>query len=237
MLALVAVLGAVLVLATGCAGAGSAKDDETHVIAVSGQGEATGTPDVAYVSLGIESMSEDLSEAIGRANTVMSDVQAAVTGQGVEEKDMQTESFNVWLEEVRNPQTGEPTGRVIYHVSNSLRVTVRAIDTTGGVIGAALDGGANRVNSLSFGIDDTTTLEAEARSKAVADARARAEQLAEALGVTLGAPVNVSESFSSIVPPPSPRYEAAMDSASIPPISSGELTITMLVNVSFAIEK
>ncbi len=206
-------------------------------IMVSGQGEAIGKPDIAFVELGIDVTDPDVGAAITRANETMRNVQAAISQQGVAEDDMQTVAFNVWPEDRYNDQ-GELVGRY-FHVQNILRVKVRDIGKTGDVIGAGLDAGANSINSLSFSIEDTSALEAEARQKAIADARERAQQLADGLGVRLGAPISVSESSGGV-----PVYyeRAAVPEAygvggGAPPISAGQLTVTVYVNVSFAIEQ
>nr|MBN1229570.1 SIMPL domain-containing protein [Anaerolineae bacterium] len=242
----------VLAVGVGCSGGavgGSASDaallrayaagsgvDGINAITVSGEGEAMGVPDVAYVTLGIETVDEDLGSALAEANRIMAAVQAAVSGQGVEDRDMRTQNFNVWMETIREDNNNRPQGQV-YHVTNALRVTVRAIDTAGDVIGAALDAGANTISGLSFGIDDTSALEQEARAAAVAEAVAKAEQLAEALGIEVGAPVSVSESYVSIpVVREAYGYDMAFTESAAPPISEGELTISVSVNVSFAIK-
>ncbi|GAB4480823.1 MAG: SIMPL domain-containing protein [Anaerolineae bacterium] len=225
----------VAVAATGCAaGAGAgAPNEQQKTISVTGFGEASAAPDVAYVDLGISARGSELGTAVEDANTTMAAINQALAGMGIEEKDMQTSNFSVWVEEVYDRE-GQPTGQRIYHVDNTLRVTVRDVEAAGDVIGAALDAGANSVNGLSFGIDDPTTLQDAARVDAIADARRRAEQLAEGLGVRVGSPITISESFSS--PAPSPRmFDVAMEAAAgaAPPISGGETTVSMQVYVTF----
>jgi uncharacterized protein YggE len=211
-----------------------------HVITVNGEGQASGVPDVAYISLGIDVANADVGQAISEANATMDDIRAAVLDQGVAEENIQTTQFNVYPEDRTEPQPELSTetqgvGRV-YHVVNVLRVKVTEIDTIGDVIGAGLDAGANNVQNLSFGIDDPSGLEADARSAALEDAQGRAEQLAEGLGVTLGGPVQVSESWSGA--PVAQRLTMAADVAeSAPSISQGQLTVTVTVNVSYAIEQ
>lgn len=208
-----------------------------NVIAVNGTGEASAAPDVAYVDLGVELSGPDLDNVLAEANDTAAAITEAVIGAGVEEKDVQTTSFNVNTEN-RTDDQGQPVGQPIYHVNNVIRITVRSIDTTGDVIGAGLDAGANAVRNLSFGIEDTSALEAEARQQAIADAQDRASQLADALGISVGDPVQVSESFSG---PPMPVQRAAFDmaaaEAAAPPVSQGELTVTVNVSVQFRIEK
>jgi hypothetical protein len=233
-----AALAGVLALATGCA-APAASSQETRVISVSGEGEATAAPDTAYVDLGIDATGDNLDQVLADANQTMTAVTEAVKALGIDEKDIQTTSFNVWTEEIYNRETGEPTGQIVYHVQNMITIKVREITQAGEVIGAGLDAGATEVNSLRFGIEDTSALEAEARTAAAQEARDKAEQLAEALGVEVGELVNVSESIGY----PSPIYvervafAADMAAGAAPPVSTGELTVTITVNVSYEIQQ
>ena len=240
VLGMAGLLALVALGAAACTGvtapAAAPAEQPRNVITVSGQGEASGSPDIAFIDLGVDIASGDLGEAVSNANETMAQVREAVKGQGVVEEDMQTANFNVWVEEARD-ENGMPTGQRIYHISNMLRVKVRDIATIDGVIGAGLDAGANSVGSLSFSIDDPSALEAEARVKAVEDAQARAQQLADALGVTLGPPVSVSETFGGA--PPIVRLEAAMAEGlggGVPPISEGQLTVSIAVTIEYEIQ-
>lgn len=207
-------------------------------ISVTGTGEADGTPDTANVQLGIDVSQGDLTTAIQKANDTMTAVQAAVKGKGVDDKDLQTVNFNVYPEDVTDKTTGQPTGQRVYHVQNFLNVKIRDISKVGGVIDAGLSAGATNVNSLSFSVDDTTKLEGDARAKALKDAQNRAQQLADGVGVKLGKPILVSETLSG-----GPIYPQVMFAASAPagkgggapPISTGQQTVTITVNVTYAI--
>ncbi|MBN1122859.1 MAG: SIMPL domain-containing protein [Anaerolineae bacterium] len=241
-IALMSIIALAALAVSGCMPAASTSNtccEQEHVINVSGQGEATAAPDVAYVSLGIQTSSGDLQNAVDEANGIMERIQSAMTDLGIEEKDLRTQNFNVWIEEPYNDR-GEPTGQRIYHVENMLRITVREIGKAGDVIGAGLDAGANQVQSLSFGIEDTSDLEAEARAAAIADAKDRAEQLADGLGVTLGTPLAVSDSYSGGTPLYREAYGMGGDmmeaAFAAPPISEGEMTISVSVSVTYTIE-
>lgn len=240
-IAVAGLLALVVLAASACsapvAGPGSSAGSVDHVIAVSGTGEASAAPDVAYIDLGIELSGPDLDNVLAEANNTADAIKAAVLGQGVEEKDVQTANFNVYTE-TRFDDSGQPTGQPIYHVDNVMRITVRDLDTSGDVIGAGLDAGANSVRNLQFGIEDTDALEAEARQNAIADAQTRAQALADGLGVSVGVPLQISESFGG-VPLPTTRvaFDTAMAESAAPPISQGELTVTVSVNVQFQIEQ
>lgn len=206
----------------------------TNSITVSGAGQASGAPDVAYINLGVDTVNSNISEAVSQANATMQALIEAIQETGVALEDIQTVSFNVYPEDRFDPQTGASTGERNYRVNNMLNVTVRDISQVSDVIQAGLNAGATSVNSLSFGIADTTELEQEARVKAVENTRNRAQNLAEALGVTLGEPIIVNESFGGV---PGPVFDAAMAGlgGAGPQITPGQLNVNVNVTVTYSI--
>lgn len=205
----------------------------TNSITVSGSGQATGVPDVAYVNLGVDTLNASISEAVSQANATMEALIAAIQATGVAAEDIQTISFNVYPEDRFDPQTGSSTGERVYRVNNTLNVTVRDIAKVSDVIQAGLTAGATSVNGLSFGIDDTSVLEQEARVKAIENARQRAQNLADALGVTLGAPIIVNEALGN---PGLPMYDMAVGLGGAgPQITPGQLNVNVSIAVTFAI--
>jgi uncharacterized protein YggE len=207
-----------------------------NAITVSGSGVARGAPDVAYISLGVDISDADVISAVAAANARMAAITDAVRGAGVAADDIQTISFNVWTEERFDPPSGTPSGERVYRVNNAFNVTVRSIADAGAVIDAALKAGANTVNGLTFGIDDSRALESEARIKAIADARRRAEELAQALGLKVGAPIIVAEVTSGgWGVSPAARADMAMGGSMGPQITPGQLSVTVNVEVTFAL--
>lgn len=228
-------LMALLSLAGGPAFAAPAQQlGPTNSITVSGSGEASGTPDVAYINLGVDTVAANVAQAVAEANQDMAAIIAALQAAGVAAEDIQTQSFNVWPEDRYDPQSGAPTGERAYRVQNALSVMVRDIEKVSPVIDAALQAGADSVNGLSFGIADTTELEAQARLKAVEDARQRGAELAKAFGVTLGAPIIISESFGGGILPPMVYAQAGLGGGG-PQITPGQLSVSVQLTVTFAI--
>ena len=206
-------------------------------ISVTGFGEATGSPDIATVQLGVNVTGADVGDAVGRSNSTMEDITAALVGLGVSAADIQSTNFNVWPEDRYDPQTGQPTGERIFHVDSTVVAKLRQIEKVGEAIEVALDAGANNVYGLSFSIDETSALEAEARADAIVDARQRAEQLAQEFGVGLGEVVTINESSYGA---PVTYSAAAMGiggGEGAPPISEGTLALSVTVNVTYAIER
>jgi hypothetical protein len=160
---------------------------------------------------------------------------AALMSNGVAEEDIQTSNYSIW------PQydyTGQRQILVGYQVNNNVTVKIRDIETAGATIDAVAAAGGDdvTVNGVSFSIEDNEALITAARDAAFADAKAKAEQLAELSGVTLGDPISISENFS---PAPQPyRYDevvfAGADSAETS-ISPGEQSVVVSVAVQFSI--
>ena len=159
---------------------------------------------------------------------------------GVADEDIQTVQFNLSPVYDYSQERSQP--EVIgYQVSNVVSAKVRALNTAGDVIDAATLAGGNDavVQGVWFGIDDPTELQAEARKEAVEKAKQQAEQLASDAGATLGRLLSISESsgyqpFDRAFP--EAFGGAAFDSAASTPIESGQLAISVSVNVVYAIE-
>jgi uncharacterized protein YggE len=208
----------------------------TNTITVTGLGSAYGEPDVAYVELGVEIVDADLATAFSQTSDQMNSVITAVTALGIERSDIQTTGINVYQEERYDPQTG-PTGERVYRVRNIVRITVRDTAQIEAVINDAVNAGANTIYGLTFGILEVDALEQEARLSAVANARARAEQLAAALGVTVGQPVAIRETLGSEGISPIGRFQGGggLDMASAAPVSEGQLQVSVQIEVTFAL--
>ena len=218
------------------ASASSANSSEPQGLIVSGEGRASAAPDVAVLGLGVSAKASTVGAANSQAQQAMTALLDSLEANGVQEKDIQTTSFAIQPEyDYRNDEQ-VLTG---YRVSHMLQVKVRDIDRAGEVIDDAVQAGGDllQVQSISFIIDDTTALSSQARQKAMADAQAKAEELASLAGVTLGDPTYITESTST---PYSQPYDYGLraDSAEAAPatqISLGELEIVVYVNITYGI--
>lgn len=238
-----ALAGAVALLALGAACFETSVESEdlgedARAISVSGNGEVRAEPDIATLTLGVEARAETVAEARAEANRAAEAVMAALRDGGVDADDIRTTRFSIGAVYDYSDDRPRIDG---YSVSNTVTVTVRAIETTGELIDAAAEAGgdATRFNGISFGYDDPAEYTRTARELAVEDARAKAEQLAELTGVTLGDPLSISE--TSWAAPVSVRYPqesaAFADSAEAgTSISPGTSAISVTVNVVWAIE-
>lgn len=165
----------------------------TETITVTGFGRASGQPDMAIVSLVVESRAAAISEAADTSAQIITRVIEALRTKGVADADIQSTGINIWREDIYDFDTGRPTGQQLFHADRTLTVTIHGVDRVASVIQAALDAGATNVYGFSYGIEDRAELEADARAMAITDAADRAQQLATAMGVSLGDPVIASE--------------------------------------------
>lgn len=234
-----------VLLLSGCGCAGPATTGSVSMsnqqtgIWVSGEGEVTAVPDVANIRLGVEAKEPTVEEAQASAVTAMDAVMEALQDNGVAERDIQTEYFSIydvtrWAEDDLEEVT------VGYRVTNIVTAKIRDVNRAGDIIDAVVLAGGDviRVDDISFAVDDPTPYYRAAREDAMDDARSKAEQLANAAGVTLGSPTYVSES-SYVSYFPQMAMEAAMPApaAEVPetPISAGEMEIRTSVQVAYSI--
>ena len=238
---LLLVIGLVLVISLLLIGCESqettgANGSQQTGVWVSGTGKVTAVPDVAIFSLGVEAQEKTVKEAQSEAISAMNAIITALKANGVAEKDIQTQWYNIspvmkWVEDTNEQIT------IGYKVTNMATVKIRDISKAGATIDAVAEAGGNltRINSINFTVDDPTAYYNQAREKAMQDANAKAEQMATLAGITLGKPTYISESGGYI---PTPYYlkDYAEGGSANTPISPGELDITLSVQVAYAIE-
>lgn len=217
-----------------CSAAFAAPQPETPrpTLSVDGQGTDTAAPDMATVTIGVTTQGKDAAKAQNDNAWVSNQIQAAVRGLGIEEKDIQTRNYSFYPnystdKDHRNEVTG-------YTVNNSVIVVVRDIKLTGKVIDAALSNGANEINSLDFSASDTKAVREVALLNAIQDARDKADIIAKGLGKRIVGIQNVSESTGYIE---TRRFggnmlmAVAKDAAT--PIAPGSLSLAANVHIDF----
>lgn len=216
------------------------EDAQPATVTVNGIGEVLLVPDVAYVTLGVHSESEEAGQAVSDNNELADAIIAALIANGVDQQDIGTSSFNVyWNEQWQGD--GIPNKKV-YVVENMVDVTVRNFDNLGSLLDAALNAGANSVYNVHFDVLDKSDALAKARVIAVEDAQEQAAQLAVAAGATLGNLVTISSWSTPSVMSPASAYGigggggAMMDSSSVP-TTGGQLVVQVQVNIVYAIEQ
>jgi hypothetical protein len=227
-------------LVVACAPTSGASTGSTAVIAnsitVVGSGEAFGQPDEAKVQIGVETFNADVSQATAENEATLQAVMAALSEQGIAAEDIQTSNYNLWAEQ-RYGDNG-PEGIAGYRVTNQVSVTIRDIDKVSDVLTAVTGAGANSIYGVSFSVADPVALEAEAREKAIANARERAESLAQLSNLTLGDVQVISEVIGQV--PPllglGGGGGVAVDQGGATSISPGQLSYQVQVQVTYGIE-
>jgi hypothetical protein len=206
---------------------------ESGTIVVSGTGRVTVEPDVADLRLGVTVARDSVAEARSEAAQTMTAILAAVAAAGVAPRDVRTSLLSV--QPRYDYRDRKPPTLVGYELANVVEVTVRDLRTVADVIDGSLRAGATSMDGLTFRADDPTEPERAARMAAVAAARARAEVLAEAAGVSI---VSVEDIVEGDPPPGFPRAKAermmlAADAAT--PVAAGTTDISVTVTVTYRI--
>jgi uncharacterized protein len=205
-------------------GAQSAAGDTSGGITVTGSGSANVTPDRASLAFGTVSQGRTASPALAASSQAVTRVIDALRKAGIAKADIQTSEVSL------SPRLND-TGETIigYTATNSVTATVRKLADAGDVIDAAVEAGANQVSGPSLLASDQDAAYRTALKAAVADARAKAETLAGATGMTLGKVTAVIEGSATPMPL---AVGAAKDSAT--PIEPGTQEIEASVSVTFA---
>lgn len=205
---------------------------ETGIV-VTGEGRAEAAPDLAVVRVGIEARRPTMAEAREANASAQARLLDAVRGLGVAAADIQTEQLSLQAEYDYTDAGRQLRG---YLATNIVRVNVRDVSRAGAVVDATIAAGGDdaRVDGVSFEIEDSTALRIEARRRAVADARGKAEQLAAEIGATVGEPVFIEE-VGAAVPSPIMMRMAAANADSATPVEAGTLETSVSVRVRWAL--
>lgn len=198
-------------------------------ITVVGSGESRVAPDMATVQIGVETTAPTTQEALAQNTAQAQAIIDQVKQLGVADKDIQTSGFNIYATYTNDGRT--VTG---YTVSNMVSVTIRDLAAAGDLLDKVVQSGANRVYGVSFGVSDPKAAQAQARDAALADARARAEQLAQGAGAQIGAVLVISENVGAppVMPMPAIAADQAVGGAPVP-VQAGEQVVPASVQVTF----
>ncbi len=216
--------------------------EPVRTISVSGTGTVKIDPDTARLDLGVISNNESLEVAQTEVSDGLASITEVMTSAGIAPEDIATTSYNVYPVPEYD-RDGNYVGIERYEVSSGLSVIVRDIDSVGTVLDAAVQGGANNVWGISFYVEDPSSAASQARSAAVDDARAKADELATASGMVV---VNVVSIAETSAPPPMPvEFDlargsadmAAEQAASPVPVSPGQTEVRVDLQITFEIEQ
>ena len=202
---------------------------------VSATGDATRVPDLAIISAGVVTRQTTATAAIQENATRMERVLSALKRAGIAERDIQTSSINL------NPEYRYQDNRapelVGYSASNQVSIRFHDIRNTGKILDALVAEGANQINGPTLTIDKPEAALDEARLKALANGRARADVYARALGRRVARIVSISESGGSYpVPPPMPMMMEARNQAADSKILPGEQKLQVTLSIVFDLQ-
>lgn len=217
-------------------------------ISMDGTGEVMAIPDVASFNFAVDETSESVDSAQKMATEKNNKALDYLKSQGIEDKDIKTTSYNIspkyeWQQAPSPVGVYNPGKNVLigYEVTQNTDVKIRDTKKAGEILAGIGKIGVSNVSGLSFKVDDDQTLKAEARAKAIADAKTKIQAVAKELGVKVVRVISFYETTNN------PIYgDAGMGSAGVmmdakvaapaPQIPTGENKITSTVNVTFEIK-
>jgi uncharacterized protein len=205
---------------------------ETGTIVVSGIGRVAVEPDVADLRLGVSVGRPSVEAARTEAGRTMDAILAAVDATGVARRDVRTSMLSVQPRyDYRDGRAPALTG---YEVANVVEVTVRDLGQLGAVVDGTLAAGATSMDGLTFRLADPAPAEREARIRAMAEARARADVLAEAAGLAILGVSDVVEADPARPPMPYPKARGMVMAAEVAtPVEAGSLEVAVSVTVTY----
>ncbi len=219
----------------------SLPQNASHEINVTGEGKAYAKPDVATINFGVHSEGQTSQEAVSKNNAIMDNVIKAIKGSGVQDKDIQTTLYNLSPNyqyqspvPMMYPYPGKRTVNG-YSLDQQIQVKIRNFDKINEILEKASSNGANTIGELQFTVDDIEKVKSEARAKAIAEAKEKANSLFAQSGLSGAKLVNVSEGYA---PYPQPLYGAVnKESATVvaPQIQTGQQEVDVTVTLTYVV--
>ena len=228
-----------LACTVACIGPAAAQEKSGELIpsiTVVGTGQVESKPDQAEITIGVMTEAETASDALQDNTGKMKRLMEELERLGIDEKDIQTSNFSVSPRYAHDPKGRRAPEIDGYQVSNQVQIKVRKLSGLGRVLDDLISSGANQVHGISFSLGDSTNTMDDARRKAMADARRKAELYAKAARVELGRPLLIQEQVQGQPRPPMPYMRMAAAESDAVPISPGELTTSAQIHVTYAIE-
>lgn len=216
----------------------TAQAEELHrTITVTGTSEVTAKSDMATVNITVETRSPNAKAAVRENANTMTDVRNAVIAAGAEASKIETQNYNVYPQQIYNNK-GEVKSKE-YRCDNTMKVVVMNLSKTGAIMDAAVNAGANRIDSVDFSVSDTQLYKDAALRKAAEDAARKAKIIAAGLGRNVIGIISASEDNVNVMPYRMVNLKmsaAAMREDAVTPIDPGESKLQGRVTVVFEID-
>jgi len=205
-----------------------------NTVSVSATGSIDVAPDIAYVTAGVVTQDADATKAQRDNSAIMNALFDALKNAGLTEDDIETTNYSVYPMYNYDNNTGKST-IYGYEVRNTVRITVRELKRVGEIIDIAGQSGANTDFSIQFTLEDKDAHYNDALTKAMEEAKAKADTLAAAGGFTIVSVLSVSEGSYSYYPVYEYAAVAEADNVSRTPVSAGDLTVSATITVVYRI--
>ena len=202
---------------------------------LSAYGESKAVPDLATITLGVQTDAPTAAGALSGNAAQMTKVVAALKKAGIADRDIQTSGLNV------NPQyvyvENQPPKLNGYQASNQVTIQVRDLAKLGTTVDATVNAGATNVGGISFGLQDPQAAEDKARLDAIKALQAKADLYARATGYKIVRLVSLGEGGGYTPAPPMPMYRMAAKAADSSPVAAGELNVRIDVSATYELAK
>jgi len=206
-------------------------------ITMEGRGTVAVTPDMAVISASVVTTGDEAAQALAGNSEAIAKVIEVIKGEGIEAKDIQTSGFGIYPRYDQSKTSDRQPDIIGYEIRNGVEVKVRDLTKLGGLLSLVVESGANAVDGIRFEVSDPAEKLDEARKKAVAAARHKAEVFAAAAGSELGGILTITETGVQMPRPVMLRAENMMMAKAGPvPVEAGEETIAASVTISWSLK-
>ena len=221
----------------GMGGMGPGQMMRATTLNISAFGEVKLAPDMATISLGVQSVAPTAADAMAQNARHMSQVVGALRKAGIDGKDIQTSGLN--LNAQYDYEQNKPPKLTGYQASNEVTVTVNDLGRLGPTLDSVVAVGANQINGVTFGLKDPQAASDAARLKAVQALQAKAQLYAGATGFKTGRLINLSEGggYSPPRPLPMASFRMAAEAAPSTPVEPGQLSVRVDLNGFYELVK
>lgn len=207
-------------------------------ISVDGTGRSEIKPDIASITFSVESRAKTLDTTQNENSEAMNALIEKIKALGIDKKDIQTSNYNAYEEKKYDPETGTYGNTIGWVVSQSVELTIRDLEKVSSVLETAGQNGATNIYGPNFAVEDDQKALDEARLQAIKDAQARAQTIADQLGVKLGNTASYREwkEGGGVIYYDTSTKEAGVPS-SAPTIEEGQEKIVLNVSISYTIKQ